>query len=360
MQIDKVSLTGFRNIKRADLETGSPFVVIGGHNAAGKTSVLEAIYLALAGRSFRTREWTKLINYESSEAVVTVVIGDNFVGASRSKGRKPQHRLNGDQVSLSRVAKTFPIQLFDTGLFEIFEGSPSYRRQLIDWALFHVKPAFYSVWKSYHQALKQRNGLLKEGGLASTMLSELDSWDRELIKYGELLSEYRALYTQELLVRCSGNSLLEGIDLKIDYFSGWPKSTGSLAESLNASRQRDIKYKRTTVGPHQSDLKITANTKKAGDSLSRGQKKLAGFAIKLEQVKMYNAQSDSTCLILCDDFAAELDIDNQKKILNYIADLKSQVFMTVIETNTLLSIIPNPEKAKVFHVKQGLFKGVEI
>ena len=55
MRIKRLGLTNFRNIKRADMDTDSPFVIISGDNAAGKTSILEALHLLLAGRSFRTR-----------------------------------------------------------------------------------------------------------------------------------------------------------------------------------------------------------------------------------------------------------------------------------------------------------------
>lgn len=354
MLIDKVGLTDFRNIKRADLETGSPFVIIAGHNAAGKTSVLEAIYLALAGRSFRTREWTKVINYQKNEMFVTVSSADNFVGALRKKGSKPLHKFNGEEVALSEIAKKFPIQLFDISLFDLFDGSSRSRRQLIDWALFHVKQGFYPVWCAYHKVLKQRNSLLKQPVINSTH-SLLDSWDKELVKHANKLSVYREEYTSILVERCSRNSLLKEIELNVDYFPGWQGADKSFAISLFESRQRDLKYKRTMIGPHHADLKITANTKKAGDSLSRGQKKIAGFAIKLEQVKMYNEEFDSPCLILCDDFTAELDVDNQRKILEYMLRLESQVFMTVIDSKSILPMMPNLKDTKVFHVKQGVF-----
>jgi len=236
LRIKKVGIVDFRNIKRADLDTDSPFVIIAGHNAAGKTSLLEALYLALAGRSFRTREWSKLIHYDAKELLVTVSNDKGFVGAARQRGVKPQHRMNGEDVALSCIAKQFPIQLFDSSLFDLFEGASSCRRQLIDWLLFHVKQEFYPVWRTYYQALKQRNALLKE--VNSNMdMTALDSWDKELVKQGVFLSELRRDYTESLLLRCQKNMLLSEINLDITYYKGWSNNCDSLDDALKDRKQ---------------------------------------------------------------------------------------------------------------------------
>jgi len=355
VRITQLRLENLRNISGAELATDSPFIIVGGNNAAGKTTVLESIHLVLAGRSFRTREWNKVIAHDKDTCMVTAQIGEAFVGASRTRGQQPAHRLNGEDVQLSSVAKKFPVQLFDNSIFELFEGAPKYRRQILDWGLFHVKHEFYNAWRRYNHALKQRNALLKQQANREVDHSQLDVWDAELAHSGESISSARAEYAESLLQQCSKSALLGDIEMGFSYFKGWPDSQSGLAEALQTSREKDILYKRTTVGPHHSDLKIRANTKKAGDVLSRGQKKLAGFAVKIEQVKMYNSLSDSKCLLLCDDFAAELDTKNQKQILDCIDALGSQVFITAIETGPILSMLKQPELVKVFHVKHGEF-----
>lgn len=350
MRITQLRLSGLRNISGAELETDSPFVVIDGDNAAGKTTLLESIHLLLAGRSFRTREWTKLISHDANECMTTAKIGEDFVGTSRTRGELPVYRVNGESVQLSVIAKQFPVQLFDNSIFDLFEGAPKYRRQLLDWGLFHVKHDFFDIWRRYNHALKQRNALLKQGRVDHF---QLDIWDAELVQSGEQLSIARSEYAAVLLEQCSRSELLGDIEMHLSYFQGWPETQTSLHAALKNARDKDIQYKRTTVGPHHSDLKIRMNTKKAGDILSRGQKKLAGFAVKIEQVKMYNAQSDFKCLLLCDDFAAELDTNNQEQILDQIDKLGSQVFLTAIESAPILSMLNGPKLAKVFHVKQG-------
>ena len=353
MRITRFRLENLRNISGAELETDSPFVVIGGDNAAGKTTLLEAIHLLLAGRSFRTREWSKLIAQDAGTCLVTAQIGTHFLGARRTRGEQPEHRLNGEDVQLARIARQFPIRLFDHSIFDLFEGAPRHRRQLLDWGLFHVKHDFYGLWQRYNHALKQRNALLKKIGLVDS--EHLDVWDQELVLTGDFLSAARLEYASSLLANCAKSDLLEDIEIGFSYFPGWAESYTCFADALKGARDRDMRYRRSTVGPHHADLKIRMKSRKADDILSRGQKKLTGFAIKIEQVRMYNSQSDAKCLLLCDDFAAELDTHNQKQILDGIAALGSQVFITMIDPALLLNMFDKPECVKVFHMKQGAF-----
>ncbi len=353
MSIRQLGLTNFRNIKGADLETDSPFIIVSGGNAAGKTSILEAIHLLLAGRSFRTRESSKLISHGESQTFVRARIGQHNLGTSRSTSEPAVYRQNGEHITIPEVARQFPIQVFDNRLFELFEGPPRIRRQMLDWGVFHVKHDYYVYWQSYQHAIKQRNALLKK---SKVDIGQLEAWDQELIRYGYLLHEERNRYAELLVQACENSELLQELHLGFSYFPGWNvREHPNYKEALMAARPRDLQYKRTTVGPHQADLRIQLQTRKAGDILSRGQKKIAGFGIKLAQVKMYNDVINKTCILLCDDFPAELDDENQKRILNHMRDLENQVFVTSIDSQQIQKHLAGcPDNfLTLFHVKQG-------
>ena len=353
MSIRRLELTNFRNIKGADLVTDSPFVVISGDNAAGKTSILEAVHLLLAGRSFRTRESSKLIAHGENQTFVSAHIDQHQLGTSRSLNEPAVYRLDATTTTIPEIARQFPAQIFDNRIFELFEGPPRLRRQLLDWGVFHVKQEFYLHWQAYQHAVKQRNALLKNTQIDHR---HIQAWDQELIRHGQILHEERNNYASQLAKSCEENELLQDLDLRFSYFPGWNvREHQAYSDALfAASRSRDLQYKRTTVGPHQADLRIQLQSRKAGDVLSRGQKKLAGFGIKLTQVKMYNDALDKKCILLCDDFSAELDINNQKRILNYMYELGSQVFITAIEPQQIQKLLVNcPKSMQLFHVKQG-------
>lgn len=54
MVVKSVRLTNFRNYEGLELDFKKNTTLIVGENGSGKTSVIEAIYLALTGKSFRS------------------------------------------------------------------------------------------------------------------------------------------------------------------------------------------------------------------------------------------------------------------------------------------------------------------
>ena len=56
MVVESVGVHGFRNLADCEVELGPGVNLLWGANGAGKTNLLEATYMALAGRSCRTRD----------------------------------------------------------------------------------------------------------------------------------------------------------------------------------------------------------------------------------------------------------------------------------------------------------------
>ena len=62
----RVSVLGFRNLADCEVELGPGLNLFWGANGAGKTNLLEATYMALAGRSCRTRDDREAIAFGQS------------------------------------------------------------------------------------------------------------------------------------------------------------------------------------------------------------------------------------------------------------------------------------------------------
>ena len=63
MRLVRLAVQRFQCIESAELIFSPDFTLIVGENGAGKTSILEAIFLLGRGRSFRTRNSEKLIRH---------------------------------------------------------------------------------------------------------------------------------------------------------------------------------------------------------------------------------------------------------------------------------------------------------
>ncbi len=65
MPIESISIEQFRNLQPVQLQLSPQLNLFIGNNAAGKTSLLETLYVLARGRSFRARQLDKLVQNNS-------------------------------------------------------------------------------------------------------------------------------------------------------------------------------------------------------------------------------------------------------------------------------------------------------
>src|SRR5271156_4212824 len=287
MTLRRVQVTDFRCLHRADLELDPNFTLISGPNASGKTSLLEAIYVRGRGRSFRTRRLDPLIR---SDAERMMVVGEaelperHVTLGIEGTTEGLRARVGGERVaSLAELAWVLPVQIIDPEIHRLIEEGPNRRRRFIDWGVFHVEHSFVEHWQRYQQALRQRNAALKarQGRGAVTV------WDIELVRYGELITEARRRYVEQLApVAASVAGRLLDLELTIAYRPGWPAGA-DLRTALEGSFAKDQDLAATQVGPHRADLTIRLEAATVRDRVSRGQQKLLAAILLLSQIQFF-------------------------------------------------------------------------
>ena len=196
--LERVEIEEFRCLSHAVLEPAEHRTLICGPNAAGKTSVLEAIFFLGRGQSFRTADTRRLVRDGAAALTVTGRVLDEGrtipLGVRWSRSSL-EARIAGEPAG-GRVAlaEQLPVQIIHAELHKLVEEGPSRRRRYLDWGLFHVKPPFLEIWRRYQRALRQRNaGLRQRLGRPA-----LAGWEEELVVSGEAITEMRRLYTLEL------------------------------------------------------------------------------------------------------------------------------------------------------------------
>jgi DNA replication and repair protein RecF len=347
-----VDIQDFRCIERAQLDFHERGTGIVGGNAAGKTSLLEAIYFLTHGRSFRTATRARLIRRGAEFLRVVANIqterADLTAGAEHGHGHT-QMRLGGRGVSgVSEIAEILPIQVIDPGVHRLIDEGSARRRRLLDWGVFHVKHDFLFAWRRYQRALSQRNTALRE----QLDESVVRAWDPELIDSATAIDHARTAYAAVLareFERLGENFLGEAVEL--EYRRGWDVDQ-TLDAALNAAAAKDRRLGTTTVGPHRADLIIRVDRVLARDRVSRGQQKVLAAALILGQIRALTqeAAGSKTCLLL-DDPAAELDVDKLGKLLQAIEQIPAQLIVSAVTPAGLRGI----EIGRTFHVEQGRF-----
>jgi DNA replication and repair protein RecF len=354
MPLTSLVIDRFRNLEPVELQLSPRINLFVGANAAGKTSVLEAIHVLARARSFRSRDLDKLIQRGADEFQLRATVqhgrrSDIPVGLRRA-GNRLVARIDGKTVTrLSDLAALFPIHWLGGRLHQLVEEGPVFRRQYLDWGLFHVKPNYSVVWKRYRKLLKQRNAALR----ARRPRSEVVAWNTELAIAGEELNRLRSQYLARLqpLVNSSSDALLgTGHSVMIQYRQGWPGEL-DLGATLEAGFDRDREQGHTGRGPHRADLVFLADQRPVGEQLSRGQQKLFVIALQVAQARLLSDETGQTSLFLLDDLGAELDAENQARVIRLLAGTGAQVFITAIEMPEESGW--SEQAVKRFHVERG-------
>lgn len=354
MSLIELNVTNVRCIESAQLNVPPGLTLVWGGNGSGKTSLLESIFLLGRGRSFRTRNTHRLIRRGQNHLRVIgrvqgtlgtpTPVGIELTGSGESAAGGTLARVGGQAVkSLAELSQTFPVQVIEPGVHRLVEEGGYRRRRWMDWAVFHVEPAFVDRWLRYARALKQRNAALKTDSPQAAI------WDSELARLGESIAESRRRLLEALdpywqeAVRA-----LAGLPVELHYHRGWAHDH-TLLEALAASRARDEARHLTHAGPHRADVAVRLHGRPAREVLSRGQQKLVAVAMTLAQLRFLQATTETTPTLLLDDPAAELDGDHLQRFIAQVLLLRCQLVVTSLHAESRL--FGSPERA--FHMDQG-------
>jgi DNA replication and repair protein RecF len=348
VSLKQFRVAGFRCLAEFGFAPDPALNLIAGPNASGKTSLLEAIFYIGRGRSFRASGNRELIQSGQKGFTLYGEIQNGEVihraGVEVEAGQR-RIRIDGEAGTSAGLAGFLPVQAIDPEIHNLVQGGPEFRRQFLDWGVFHVKHSFLDAWRRYQKALKQRNAALRQHEPESS----IRAWDGEFIAAGgevdQLRKEYMHGYLQLLDSIISKNL---PFDSKCSYYQGWA-GDDTLAEALQLSWSRDQALGATQVGPHRADLKLVVQERRARYRVSRGQQKLLAATLVIAQIRFVAAQGCKDMVLLVDDPAAELDPENRQRLFDLLQDMPAQMFITALDPNDL----PWREQGMMFHVDQG-------
>lgn len=349
MALAELRIENLRCIESATLEFAPELNLIAGANGAGKTSILEAIFLLGRGRSFRTRSTERLIRHGQPRLTVFGRTGDSpprqtgvEVGIEGTRAR-----IDGANAqSLLELSGVLPVQSIDPEIHKLVDQGPERRRRWLDWLVFHVEPSFGVHWARYSRALKQRNAALREG------VVDVSAWDAELIRNGESMTEARQKAVERLTPRLEQTfERFGGLGVTASFTTGWAAGT-SLKDSLRAHLESDRARGTTSSGPHRADVTLRRSGRIARETLSRGQQKLTAVAMIVSQMQLLQDELGLRATLLLDDPAAELDEKNLHRLFDELSSLRCQMIATSLTPETALFQAPKA----TFHVEQGHVK----
>ena len=351
----------WRNIQGLSVDCNGQFVVFHGDNGAGKTNVLEAVYMLATLRSFRDAAKNNLVRHGCSASLIEAGLSSRY-GRKRicwsysSRGRE----LRMDNIPVSSISQWFvPIRaiLFCPDHVSIVRGGPDARRSFLDRARFTANPAYLEVFRKYRHVLEQKKSLLRGrgGGDPSDPLL-LGVWNRQLVDHGVKIS----LQRQRMLDELQGpfaeyHSLLTGgesVRLSLKGLSGQdPEKVREVFESeLERLSAEELRQGRCLVGPHRDDVSIEIDGHPARRFASQGQARSIVIALKMAELEAARLRGDAP-LFLLDDLSSELDRERTHRLVGMLSERSNQIWITTTNLS-LLGTLPSSSTRK-FQLAEG-------
>jgi DNA replication and repair protein RecF len=330
MFLSSLLLQNFRNYSSRQLDFSPTSTILIGPNTAGKTNVLEAIYLLASGRSPRVSKEEEMIFYSSPLARVTgqVVSADKqtdkleiLLTRGEVAGRpaaKKRYSVNDVARRMTDFIGRLRAVFFRPEDLDIVLGSPSRRREWLDDILNQISLDYRRSHLAYKKGIRQRNRILQKIREQETDSRQLFFWDQLLLKNGEIIRHQR----QELLEFINHFFVTRSFDINLEY----DQSVIS-EERLAKYRSAEIASGQTLVGPHRDDVIINKfkSSKGTGPSQgelinlahygSRGEQRLGVLFLKLAELEYITLQSKEKPVLLLDDIFSELDEKHRDSVI---------------------------------------------
>lgn len=353
MYLTLIEIEDLRIVESARLSPAPGINLISGANGSGKTSLLEAIYLASRGRSFRHPDGGPMIRHEAERTRVLARIAEGEDGRERVLGvmrdrRQTQARLDGVDVRKRSIsAAALPVQLITSQPQLLLGSGPEVRRRFLDMGLFHVEQGFLGVFADFRRALSQRNAALR-----TRSPEQIESWSRAFETAAARLDALRTTYV-ERLAALTGEILTDwgvGFAVHHRYRPGWPADQ-ALGEALRQRISAEMELGHTAVGPQRAEWVFTVEGALAEKRLSRGQQKILVFAINLALQRLVTSATRRPPVLLVDDIGAELDTAHRALVIDALKSSASQVFATTLDAADVGG--GRGDTGRWFHVEHG-------
>jgi len=330
-----------RSLERVRIELPPGIVSVIGPNGTGKTNLVEALYFALTGRSFRTTDRRDLIPFGGNLARAEATVRDEdgiehtlMAAISRTEGRR--HLLDGNPADPATLARSRPpVAVFAPDRLTLVKGPPAERRAHLDGFIAARWPARGELRKRYGQAVAQRNALLSRLNAGYGSPEDLRIWDAGMAAAAAPLIQARSEAVAELAGPFTTTA--SELDLDAAALEYAPRAEGSDEEiraGLEEHRGQDIRLGRSSWGPHLDELKLSAGGKALRKYGSQGQQRTVLLALLFAERQALLEARRVTPLLLLDDVMSELDPGRRERLVARLGD-GGQVLITAADEESV-------------------------
>lgn len=370
----KLWIKDFRNYSQVQLDFHNPINIFFGLNGQGKTNLIEAIYLACTGTSFRFSENVNLIKNNTHCARIKAQYQksnlDFDIQVEVLKSKK-NFQISNKKVSSVSLLENFPVVVFSPESLSAIKEGADFRRQLADDFVVTFSKNGAQIISDYKKAQKTRNRILKDFKEGKCSLQQtndlLESINPSFLRLATHVTQLRWQGLQALLpdlnraMQSISNS--NSVDISVDYvISGQKLQHSSIEELYNLMRNRlvelhaaELAQGSSLVGPHKHDIKFLYDGNDSRFFCSQGQQRALILSFKMAQIVYHRRVHGTFPVLLLDDVLSELDSEKRKSLISFVAEIEAQIFITTTDLDLPHHI--GDDRCSVFTVRGGQIHG---
>lgn len=377
MFLKNLNLTNFRNYAQLNLDFDTRPTLFVGNNAAGKSNILESIYLLSTTKSQRVETEDELIKDNENFAKVEGFVEETelliIINRPTEEVKfKKKVLVNGIFRRTVDFIGNLPAVIFYPSDINMVTGSPSLRRWHLDLGLAQIDQQYKKALTLYEQFLTSRNRVLKKIREGYGKVDELTYWTDGLIQQAKIISGKRLEFFD----------FINSLDKPLGEFKFEFKPSEISREKLSETNGREVAAATTLIGPHRDDFDIIlydvilseqseskdlsrmrdserdpSSTSSPQDGFgrdlsrfgSRGEQRTATLAFKLAQLEYMAKILGKRPILLLDDVFSELDADHRAHVVEVVG--KQQTIIATVE----LENIPQTflDSARILRVEDG-------
>jgi len=370
MRLTRLSLEDFRSYAAAELHPDPGLTIVAGPNGAGKTNLLEAVHVAITGRSHRAATDHELVRHGRPFARVRLDLADEsgaqaarvellLPGETGSPEVRKRLTVNGLPRRSASVGETARAVLFRPEEMLLLVGSPGERRRFLDAILAQRDRRAAHDLAELGRVLAQRNALLRAIRREEASPDELTFWDEQLALVGAAVMAARLALVRRLdelipglhdavapadergdRVRLSYADTLKDAwpDRPVDLATTLPPSADELVPAFRrriaGARQKELWNGVSLVGPQRDDLRVELGGREVAAHASRGQQRTIILGMKLAERELLGEEGAPTPIVLLDDVFSELDAERSERALELLLG-RGQVLVTTADLSAL-------------------------
>lgn len=332
LRVTRLGISNVRGLSTTRFEPSPHVTVLSGANGQGKTSLLEAVYVACRGQSFRTSSMAEVVRHGETRAELRAEIDEAGLLRSQRVVLEPSKRrleLEGKRArSMADYAVQTPVVVFHPGELALTTGGAALRRALLDRVSFFRVPSHLKKLTDYTKAQRERQRALQERGPGALDLPE---WEALMADAGLDVMRVRSESAEQLdreTLQAFEALAAPNLRLTSRYATTAPLDVEAYRHTLAKSRVRDAHRGSASTGPHRDDWELRIDDNPARAFASQGQHRALVLAIKSAEIEVVAKARGVQPIVLLDDVSSELDRERTRALFAFLRKQRGQVLLT--------------------------------